>query len=135
MAGNGSRQTKDYSWIEREFQDERLRKRFGVFLERLWDSMGQSIPFACQDWASTKAAYRLLSNERVNERDILSGHFTATADRFKLAGTTTLVPNARDGLMLIFREASNVKCTKAGLEYPSGTICAALNPSGPLVCC
>ncbi|MGF6875740.1 IS4/Tn5 family transposase DNA-binding protein [Paraburkholderia sp. MM5477-R1] len=96
MAGNGSRQTKDRAWIEREinaseFRDDRLRKRFGVLLEQLWDSMGQSIPFACQDWASTKAAYRFLSNERVNERDILSGHFAATADRFKVSGGTTLV--------------------------------------------
>lgn len=96
MAGNGSRQTKDRAWIEREinaseFRDERLRKRFGVLLEQLWVSMGQSIPFACQDWASTKAAYRFLSNERVNERDILSGHFAATADRFKVTGGTTLV--------------------------------------------
>lgn len=53
--------------------------------------MGQSIPFACQDWASTKAAYRFLSNERVNERNILSGYFAATADRFKVTGGTTLV--------------------------------------------
>jgi hypothetical protein len=35
--------------------------------------MGQTIPFACQDWASTKAAYRFLSNDRVSEYDILSG--------------------------------------------------------------
>lgn len=40
MAGNGSRQTKDRAWIEREinaseFRDERLRKRFGVLLEQL----------------------------------------------------------------------------------------------------
>jgi hypothetical protein len=26
---------------------------------------------ACQGWANTMAAYRFLSNERVNERDIL----------------------------------------------------------------
>jgi hypothetical protein len=60
------------------------------FWNRLWESMDQSIPFACQDWASTKAAYRFLSNERVNERDILSGYFAATADRFKMARGTAL---------------------------------------------
>ncbi len=27
--------------------------------------MGQSIPFACQDWANAKGAYRFLSNDRV----------------------------------------------------------------------
>lgn len=40
--------------------------------------MGGSIPFACQDWANTKAAYRFFANERVEEADILSGHFGAT---------------------------------------------------------
>ncbi len=37
---------------------------------------------ACQDWANTKAAYRFLSNERVSEEDILTGHFQATRERF-----------------------------------------------------
>ncbi|WP_211707826.1 IS4/Tn5 family transposase DNA-binding protein [Paraburkholderia aspalathi] len=54
-----------------EFRDERQCSRFGVLFEQLLDRMGQSIPVACQDWVSTKATYRLLSNERVNERDIL----------------------------------------------------------------
>jgi hypothetical protein len=35
----------------------------------------------CQDWANTKAAYRFFSNERVNEADILAGHFQSTGDR------------------------------------------------------
>jgi len=43
--------------------------------------MGQSIPLGCQDWANTKAAYRFFSNERVNEADILAGHFQSTRDR------------------------------------------------------
>jgi len=33
---------------------------------------------ACQDWANTKAAYRFLSNERVDEYQILAGHFQVT---------------------------------------------------------
>jgi hypothetical protein len=45
------------------------------------NAMGRSIPFACQDWANTKAAYRFFSNERVNEEEILSGHFRSTATR------------------------------------------------------
>jgi hypothetical protein len=40
--------------------------------------MGGSIPFACQDWSNTKAAYRFFSNPRVEEADILQGHFAAT---------------------------------------------------------
>ena len=84
----GNVRVDDEDWINREtadnsFQDARLRKRFGMVLERLWSGIGQTIPFACQDWASTKAAYRFLSNERVSEQDILSGHFHASAERFR----------------------------------------------------
>ncbi len=43
--------------------------------------MGQSIPFACQDWSNAKAAYRFLSNDRVSEADILAGHFESTRGR------------------------------------------------------
>lgn len=44
----------------------------------------QTIPFACQDWANTKAAYRFLSNERVKEDKLLAGHFQSTKDRVHL---------------------------------------------------
>lgn len=49
-------------WLEDELagsglKDIRLQKRFRN-LEQLWDGLGQTIPFACQDWANTKAAYR-----------------------------------------------------------------------------
>ncbi|WP_408362642.1 MULTISPECIES: transposase DNA-binding-containing protein [unclassified Paraburkholderia] len=36
------------------------------------------IPFACQDWASTNAAYRFPSTDRVSEHAILRGHCNAT---------------------------------------------------------
>lgn len=75
------------SWIEQEiagceFEDVRLGRRFGNLLEQIGDAVGESIPLACQDWANAKAAYRFLSNDRVTEKDILSGHFQATCDRF-----------------------------------------------------
>ena len=75
------------SWVHREiagceFADVRLGRRFRSLLEQIGDAVGESIPLACQDWANTKAAYRFLSNDRVNEEDILSGHFQATHDRF-----------------------------------------------------
>ncbi|WP_429524358.1 IS4/Tn5 family transposase DNA-binding protein [Paraburkholderia youngii] len=84
----GKRRADDRSWLDlevqgSEFQDTRLRRRFAILLGKLWDGMGQTIPFACQDWASTKAAYRFLSNDRVGEHDILSGHFQASAERVK----------------------------------------------------
>jgi hypothetical protein len=75
------------AWLEREvagceFQDTRHGKRFRTFLGQLSERIGGSIPFACQDWASTKAAYRFLSNERVSEEKILAGHFACTRERF-----------------------------------------------------
>src|SRR5262245_17777156 len=75
------------SWIDQEvaccgFDDVRLGKRFRSLLEQICEAVGESIPLACQDWANTKAAYRFLSNDRVNEEDILSGHFQATRERF-----------------------------------------------------
>lgn len=75
------------SWIDREleasvFPDARLGKRFRSLVRRLWHGVGSPIPFACQDWSNTKAAYRFFSNPRVSEEAILSGHFPATASRF-----------------------------------------------------
>jgi len=87
---------RDPSWIDRElagcqFKDERLEKRFRKLLEHLSEGTGESIPMACQDWANTKAAYRFFANERVNEKDILAGHFQATRDRFAATDGTVLV--------------------------------------------
>src|SRR6266446_6031148 len=84
------------TWVDREvagceFRDARLGKRFRTLLERIGSDIGQSIPFVCQDWANTKAAYRFFANHRVSEADILSGHFQSTRER---AG-------ANDGLGLL----------------------------------
>ena len=80
------------SWIDRElagcqFKDMRLGKRFRKLLEQLSDGTGESIPFAAQDWANTKAAYRFLANERVKEDTILAEHFQSTRDRFAATDT------------------------------------------------
>lgn len=74
-------------WIDQEienctFVDKRLGRRFRTLLEQLSDGAGESIPMACQDWSNAKAAYRFLDNERVNEKDILAGHFQSTRQRF-----------------------------------------------------
>ena len=73
-------------WIDEElagceFEDERLTKRFEKLFRQISGGIGQSIPWACQDWANTKAAYRFFANERVSESAILSGHFCATEKR------------------------------------------------------
>lgn len=73
-------------WISEEFggatfADERLGSRFRTLLSQLSSSPGEPIPLVCQDWANTKAAYRFLDNDRVNEAQILAGHFQATHER------------------------------------------------------
>ena len=73
-------------WIAKElagsrFSDKRLDKRFERLMNHLWNGVGNSLPFACQDWANTKAAYRFLSNDKVTECDILASHFQSTQGR------------------------------------------------------
>ena len=104
------------SWIEREvggcnFNDVRLARRFGKLLGMLSEGMGESVPFACQDWASTKAAYRVFSHDEVSEDQIMAGHFQATRARLAQADQRILMlhdtcefsfqrePNSKLGLL------------------------------------
>jgi hypothetical protein len=101
------------SWIDQElagcqFKDMRLGKRFRKLLEQLSDGTGESIPFACQDWANTKAAYRFLANERVKEDTILAGHFQSTRDRF--AATAT------DSPILILHDTTEFTYSRTDVE-------------------
>jgi len=88
--------TNDSSWLDEELEDcklpdERLRKRFFKLIKQLWTGIGQPIPFACEDWSNTKAAYRFFSNERLTEHEILQGHFSSTAKRFSKTTDVALV--------------------------------------------
>ena len=69
----------------------RLDRRLRQLVERMEVGFGESIPLACQDWASTKAAYRFFSNEQVSEEEILRGHFDATRHRFAASNGPILV--------------------------------------------
>lgn len=87
LVPSGKLLPEDVHWSEDEvdigaFKDVRLGRRFAGLLRCLGDRMGGTIPFACQDWASTKAAYRFFSNPNVEEEDILRGHFDATKTRY-----------------------------------------------------
>ncbi len=84
------------SWVESEFKeckfsDERLGKRLCKLVKQLFDKIGNSIPTACQDWASTKAAYRFFSNPSLSEEEILLGHFQSTKSRFEVTDGPILV--------------------------------------------
>jgi hypothetical protein len=91
------------TWVEEEcaasvFKDVRLKRRFVALVKSIAGTVGGSIPFVCQDWAATKAAYRFLSNERVNEADIFGGHFCSTRNRFSEA----------DGLVLVLHDTTEL---------------------------
>ena len=84
------------AWFDRELAgctlaDERLSKRLCKLLVQIGSAMEQSIPLVCQDWATTKTAYRFFSNERASEADILAGHFRSAHDRVAAAERPVLV--------------------------------------------
>jgi Transposase DNA-binding/Transposase Tn5 dimerisation domain len=126
------------AWLDGELAacnlaDERLTKRLRKLLGQVGGAMGQSIPFACQDWANAKGAYRFLSNDRVNEADILAGHFQSTRDRAR--ATEGLVFVLHDTTEFTFqREASNAigitKSVNSGRDKAgrvrSHTVCGIL---------
>src|SRR3954452_17638869 len=99
------------SWVDQElagstFKDERLGRRLRKLLVQLADAVGAPIPLACQDWASTKAAYRFLANEAVSEVEILAGHFHSTRGRVA----------ATDGLILVLQDTTEFSYQRARPE-------------------
>ncbi len=93
---NQSETSKNKSWVEKEidrggFKDVRLAKRFSKLLGMMSGGIGESVPYACQDWANTKAAYRFFSNADVSEDQIMAGHFQATRGRLSQAGGKILM--------------------------------------------
>jgi hypothetical protein len=82
-----SSESRSAEWIDHEvmgcqFQDVRHGKRMRQLLEQLAGNVGATTPWATQDWANTKAAYRFFGNGRIHEANILAGHFASTRDRF-----------------------------------------------------
>ena len=66
-------------WIRTEFRsaelgDKRLTDRLVQLGDERGSSPAESIPGACEDWASTKATYRFCDNDSVEPNEILSGH-------------------------------------------------------------
>ncbi len=71
-----------------------------------WPAGSGSQSLACQDWTNTKAAYRFLSNSRVNESAILAGHFQATKERFQ----------ATDGPVLLLHDTTEFSYTRESVH-------------------
>lgn len=74
-----------------EFKDKRLGDRFKKIAKALASGSGKSIPQVCEEWAMTKSAYRFLSNDRVEESEILAGHFQQTGERIEKCEGPVLV--------------------------------------------
>ncbi len=55
--------------------------------------MEQSKAFACQDGANANPAHRFMSNDSVNEADIVAGHFLSTRERVGATQGRILVPH------------------------------------------
>jgi hypothetical protein len=73
-------------WAEQELDmvrlgDQRLHRRAQQILSRLGDKPTISIPAACNGWAETKAAYRLLDNGHVTSDKLLEPHRECTRKR------------------------------------------------------
>lgn len=67
FTGEASNNNDKTKWLEdglarSGLKDIRLQKRFRNLLEQLWDGLGQTIPFACQDWANTKTVTLITQN-------------------------------------------------------------------------
>ena len=76
------------SWASEEFAeidlgDARLNRRVALIAERLSGAPHVSIPTACNGWAETKAAYRLLAHESVTDTEVLAPHVDRTLDRMR----------------------------------------------------
>jgi len=114
------------SWTEEEFSqasfnDERLRKRFELLVDQLGQKAGRSIPFACEDWAATKAAYRFFDNPKVDQKEMVRTHQESTQRR------TEQSLAIEEGPVLVIQDTTFLNYShirkQRGLEsYPSSRI-------------
>ena len=84
----------DPGWSKRELMDvelgdKRLEQRLCDVATRLSGKPESPINQASEDWAATKAAYRLFDNEKVSAEKILRPHRDRTLERMK--GETTVL--------------------------------------------
>ena len=79
---------RDRSWAAQEFKDldlgdARRTRRLIKLVDDLSAQPTGSIPVACEGWAETKAAYRLLDNPATDWREILEVHTQRTVERMQ----------------------------------------------------
>ena len=90
-----------HEWLNDElcgsiFKDKRLSDRFIKITKALAGNVGDTIPQACEHWSMAKATYRFLSNDRIEESEILKGHYQRSAARIE----------ANDGPVLVLHDTT-----------------------------
>ncbi len=82
----GDNPADEASWVETELGkvqlgDKRLEWRLLDTAAKLTNRPSGSINQACDDWADTKATYRLFDNEQVTSAKLLAPHYDRTRER------------------------------------------------------
>ena len=72
-----------------DFGDSRLTDRLQQIGRALGNAPSESIPSACESWASVKGTYRFCDNENVDPKEVLSAH--GQAQRSRLTGVEELL--------------------------------------------
>ncbi|MFN7097363.1 MAG: IS4 family transposase [Gammaproteobacteria bacterium] len=81
--------TEELSYCQ--FKDQRLETRFKQVVSSMNKNFGKTIPEIFNDWSEVKGAYRFLSNERVDESEILHSHFLNTQNRIEASEAPILL--------------------------------------------
>ena len=68
-------------WGTADLGDARLNRRLIKVAQQLADKPTASIPQACGSWADTAGAYRMLSNDSFDWRDVIEPHARCTMQR------------------------------------------------------
>jgi hypothetical protein len=98
------------------FGDIRLTKRLVKLADSLSSLPVSSINQACGDWASSKAAYRFFQNDKINAKEIISGHIKKTISRTEPHKTVLAIQDTS-----YFTYTSHEKTTGLGIISSSGS--------------
>jgi len=94
--------------------DKRLDNRCNQLITQLLQNPTESIPEACCDWKTTKAAYRFFSNTSVQVGNIMQAQYQETQER--ITGT--------DGILLVAQDTTDLDYSThprtQGLGYLQG---------------
>jgi len=132
---------KNKSWAADEFaqidcNDKRLDKRFIKLASDLSRNSQAPTNQSCDDWASTKGAYRFFQNDKIDEKTILTPHFEQTSKR--ISGHSFVLA-IQDTTVIDHTKHKKTKNLGAIGKHPSGKVrmqglmmhsCLALSPDG-----